>query len=98
VKQAEHIKQYGGFKLGIGGVVTYKNGGLAEVLEAIQLDELILETDSPYLPPVPHRGKRNESSYLLHVAEKLSDIYGVPLKKIEEITTKNAIELFNIPL
>lgn len=96
VEQAEKVKSYGGFKLGIGGVVTYKNAGLDKVLAAVSLDELILETDSPYLPPVPHRGKRNESSYLLHVAEKLTDIYGVSMRDIEEKTTKNAIELFHL--
>lgn len=98
IEDALRIKKFEGFKLGIGGVVTYKNSALIDTLSQISIDELILETDSPYLPPVPHRGKRNESSYLLHVAEKLSDIYQIPLKKIEEITTKNAVELFNIPL
>lgn len=82
--------------MGIGGVVTYKKAAMDQVLEHVDLNHLILETDSPYLSPVPFRGKRNESSYLLHIAEKLSDIYGVPLKEIEETTTKNAIELFNL--
>ena len=97
IQDAEHIASYGGFKLGIGGVVTYKKSGLDAVLSQISLDKLILETDSPYLSPVPFRGKRNESSYLLHIAEKLSDIYKVPLKEIEDITTRNALELFNLP-
>lgn len=96
IDQARHIEAYGGFKLGIGGVVTYKKAAMDQVLEHVDLNHLILETDSPYLSPVPFRGKRNESSYLLHIAEKLSDIYGVPLKEIEETTTKNAIELFNL--
>lgn len=97
-QDAEKVMSYGGFKMGIGGVVTYKNAGLDKTLADIPIDELILETDSPYLTPVPHRGKRNESSYLLHVAEKLSEIYGLKLSEVESITTKNAIELFNIPL
>ena len=97
-QQAKHILNYGGFKLGIGGVVTYKKSELPEVLKNISLKELILETDSPYLPPVPYRGKRNESRYLLHVAEKLADIYQIPLKVIADQTTKNALELFNLSL
>jgi TatD DNase family protein len=77
-------------------VVTYKKSELPEVLAKIDLKHLILETDSPFLPPVPYRGKRNESSYILHVAEKLADIYGVSLKEIEEVTTQNAIDLFRL--
>lgn len=96
LEQANHIKKYGGFKLGIGGVVTYKKSELPEVLKNTSLSELILETDSPYLPPVPFRGKRNESSYLLHIAEKLAEIYEVPLKTIEEQTTQTAQKLFNL--
>ncbi|XOV66676.1 MAG: TatD family hydrolase [Fluviicola sp.] len=96
IDQARHIESYGGFKMGIGGVVTYKKAAMDEVLKHINLKHLILETDSPYLSPVPFRGKRNESSYILHIAEKLSDIYSVPLKEIEETTTKNAMELFNL--
>ena len=94
LEQANHIAQYGGFKLGIGGVLTYKKSELPEVLTSVPLSELILETDSPYLPPVPFRGKRNESSYLLHIAEKLADIYQVPMSKIEEETSKTAQKLF----
>lgn len=82
--------------MGIGGVVTYKKAAMDQVLQHVELKHLILETDSPYLSPVPFRGKRNESSYVLHIAEKLSDIYGVTLKEIEEVTTNNAIELFNL--
>lgn len=95
-QQAEHALSYGGFKLGIGGVVTYKKSELPEVLAKIDLKHIILETDSPYLPPVPYRGKRNESAYLLHVAEKLTEIYGASLKEIAEQTTANARELFPI--
>jgi len=93
-EQAQHILNYGGFYLGIGGVVTYKNAGLAEVLKSIDLKHLILETDSPYLPPVPHRGQRNESAYLTYVAEKLCDIYGISMDEIARQTTENALKLF----
>jgi TatD DNase family protein len=96
IEQANHVLSYGGFKLGIGGVLTYKKAALDQVLEQIDLKHLILETDSPYLPPVPFRGKRNESSYILHVAEKLTEVYNVPLSKIEEMTTASALELFQL--
>jgi len=94
LEQANHVLNYGGFKLGIGGVLTYKKAALDKVLEHVELKHLILETDSPYLPPVPYRGKRNESSYILHIAEKLTEVYNVPLSEIEEATTKSARELF----
>ena len=95
-EQAQHILNYGGFKLGIGGVLTYKKAELDKVIENIAIEHLVLETDSPYLPPVPHRGKRNESSYLLHIAERLAEVYQISLKEVEEITTKNAKEVFNL--
>jgi len=95
-EQASHILKYGNFKLGIGGVLTYKKAELDKLIANIDLKNLILETDSPYLPPVPFRGKRNESSYVLHIAEKLADVYGVSMKEIEIQTTQNALELFNI--
>lgn len=95
-EQAKHILGYGGFKMGIGGVVTYKNSDLPDVLQKIDLNDIILETDSPYLPPVPHRGKRNESAYIRYVAEKVADVYQKPIEEIERITTKNAIELFRV--
>jgi TatD DNase family protein len=96
LEQAKKIQNYGGFKLGIGGVLTYKKAGLDEVLKDIELSEMILETDSPYLPPTPHRGKRNESAYLLHVAEKMADVKGISLAEVAQITTKNANELFKL--
>lgn len=96
LEQAKHIKSYGGFKLGIGGVLTYPISGLGEVLSQISIDDLVLETDSPYLPPVPYRGKRNESSYLIHIAEKIAGIYSLPLNKVAEITTNNARNLFDL--
>ena len=84
------------FKLGIGGVVTFKNGGLDKFLNNINLKNIVLETDSPYLAPAPYRGKRNNSSYLIHIVDKLSEIYGVENHEIASITTNNAIELFNL--
>lgn len=96
VDQAKKIHNYGGFKLGIGGVLTYKKSGLEEIVKEIPLEWLVLETDSPYLSPIPFRGKRNESSYLLHIAEKLADIKSTTLQNVAKITTQNAIELFNL--
>jgi len=83
-----------GFLLGIGGVITYKNAGLGEVLLNIGLEHLVLETDAPYLTPVPFRGKRNESSYLQYVIEKLSDIKQISKEEIAAVTTANAERLF----
>jgi TatD DNase family protein len=82
------------FYLGIGGVLTYKNAGLDKVMASIDLDHVILETDSPYLTPVPFRGKRNESSYLKLVAEKLASIKSLTPEEIDRITTENSIRLF----
>jgi TatD DNase family protein len=96
LEQANRALDYGNFKLGIGGVLTYKKSGLDEVLSKVSLECLILETDSPYLPPVPYRGKRNESAYLLHVAERLAEVKNVSLKEVEEITSHNARSLFHI--
>ena len=84
------------FKLGIGGVVTFKNGGLDKFLNKIDLQNIVLETDSPYLAPMPYRGKRNDSSYLIHIVDKLSEIYGVENHEIASVTTNNAKELFNL--
>lgn len=95
-EQAEHIINYGGFKLGIGGVVTYKNSGLDKTLKDIDVDHLVLETDSPYLTPTPFRGKRNESTYLTYIAEKLSSIYGCSIDDIAKKTTTNALEIFKL--
>ena len=95
-EQARKILQLN-FMLGIGGVVTFKNAGLDKVIEKIGLGNVILETDAPYLAPVPHRGKRNEPAYIKLVAEKLSAICNLPLEKIAEITTENARKLFKLP-
>lgn len=85
-----------GFLLGIGGVVTFKKSTMAEVVEALGPAQLVLETDAPYLAPVPHRGKRNESSYLPLIAQKVSELTKTDVKKIEEITARNAMNLFNL--
>ncbi len=85
-----------GFYLGIGGVVTYKNAGLAEVLKDISLDHMVLETDAPYLTPVPFRGKRNESSYLKYVVQKLAGVKEVTAEQVAAVTTANAQKIFNI--
>jgi len=85
-----------GFYLGIGGVVTYKKSGLDEVLRDVPLSRVVLETDSPYLAPVPFRGKPNESSYLVYIAEKLSEIYQVSVEEIAKVTTANSVDIFNI--
>ncbi len=85
-----------GFYLGIGGVVTYKNAGLVDVLSKIDLKHLVLETDAPYLTPVPFRGKRNESSYLKYVVEKLADIKNCPVETVATITTANAEKIFGL--
>lgn len=83
-----------GFLLGIGGVITYKNAGLPKALENIGVEHLVLETDAPYLSPVPYRGKRNESAYLLHIAEVLAGAKGITVAELASITTANAIALF----
>lgn len=84
------------FYIGINGVVTFKNSGLADTLKNCPLERIILETDSPYLAPVPFRGKRNESSYLSFILTKLSEIYNIPQDQVAAITTLNAKKLFNI--
>jgi TatD DNase family protein len=95
VEQAKQITDLG-FYLGIGGVVTYKNGGLDKVLPEIGINNLVLETDAPYLTPVPFRGKRNEPAYLVHVAERISELCNTTTKEVCEVTTKNAMAVFAI--
>jgi TatD DNase family protein len=92
-EQARRITDLG-FLLGIGGVATYKNGGLEPVIRAIGLSQVVLETDAPYLAPVPFRGKRNEPSYLTRVAEKLAEFTGTEVSEVARITTENALKLF----
>ena len=85
-----------GFHLGLGGVITYKNCGVKEFLAEIPMDRIVLETDDPYLPPVPYRGQRNEPAYIVKTAEKVAEIYGVTTEEICKITTENAKRLFKI--
>lgn len=85
-----------GMKLGIGGVLTFKNGGLDGFIDQIDLSHLVLETDAPYLAPVPYRGKRNESAYLVLVAERLASLTGKSLKEIARMTTQNSIDVFGV--
>lgn len=84
------------FKMGIGGILTFKNAGLAEVVEQIPLEHLILETDSPFLTPTPYRGKRNESSYLTYIAKRMAEIKEISFEEVAEITTSNAKRLFKL--
>jgi len=93
LEEAQEIIKLG-FYLGIGGVITYKNAGLGAVLEKIDLAHLVVETDAPYLTPAPHRGKRNESSYISLIAEKIATVKVEKLEKVAEITTQNAENLF----
>ena len=83
-----------GFYMGIGGVLTYKNSGVAENIKNLPLENMVLETDAPYLSPVPYRGKRNESSYVLNIANNLSEVKGVDIQEIARITTRNAEKIF----
>jgi len=93
--QAEQAISYG-MKLGIGGVVTFKNGGLDKFLAEIPLRHIVMETDAPYLAPVPFRGKRNESSYIVNVLDKLATIYTLAPEEVAKQTTQNSIDLFGI--
>lgn len=90
----EALLGYSGFMLGVNGVVTFKKCTLDETLQTVPLERIVLETDSPYLAPVPYRGRRNESSYVVKVAEKLADVYGVNLEDIARQTTANALKVF----
>lgn len=92
-RQAKKVIELG-FYLGIGGVVTYKNAGLAKIVEQTSIEHLVLETDAPYLSPVPFRGKRNESSYLLCIAQKIAELKGVSVEEVDETTTANAKKIF----
>ena len=93
LEQANAIIELG-FYLGIGGVLTFKNSGLDKIITGVDMKHLVLETDAPYLTPAPFRGKRNESSYVKLVAEKLAEIKGVPLAEVAKVTTQNARNLF----
>lgn len=93
--QAREVQDLG-FVMGIGGVLTYKTSELPEVLKSVPLESLVLETDSPYLPPVPHRGKRNESSYIPLIARRLAEVKDVPLATIAQVTNATALRVFRV--
>ncbi len=95
IEQALQIIDFQGFKIGINGIVTFKNSGLDKTVEKIPIEHIIMETDSPYLTPTPYRGKRNESSYVALVRDKLSEIYHLSKEEVDIITTQSAEELFN---
>ena len=97
VEQAQQATSLG-FMLGIGGIITYKNSGLQKVVETTGLSHLILETDAPYLPPVPYRGQRNESAYIPIIAKKVAEIKNVSVAEVAEQTTQNAVTLFKLIL
>jgi TatD DNase family protein len=96
IEQAAKILDYGGFKLGIGGVITYKNSGLIEVLNSVELKHLVLETDAPYLSPAPFRGKRNEPAHIQLIAQKISEIKRIHIKEVIHQTTLNALKLYQL--
>ena len=95
VKQAEQAIELG-FLLGIGGIISYKNSGLQKVVEVVGLEHLVLETDAPFLPPVPYRGQRNESAYIPIIAQKISEIKSISIDEVAVKTTQNALTLFNL--
>ena len=95
IEQANLIIELG-FKIGVCGIVTFKNSGMDQIIKQIDPSHLILETDSPYLTPVPFRGKRNESSYLVYIAQKIADLHQMTVGEIAKITTENARKLFGI--
>ena len=96
LEEAQRIINLKNFYLGIGGVVTFKNGGINKIINQVSLDRIILETDSPYLSPTPFRGTRNESRYLLNIAHKMAELYNIDIEDIAKKTTKNAIDLFHL--
>lgn len=92
----QELKKYGNFKFGVGGVVTFKKSKIAEVVKEMDLSDLVIETDCPYLTPVPFRGQRNESSYVRYVAEKISELKGITYEEVARITTLNAKQILKI--
>ena len=96
IEHAQRIIGFGGFMMGIGGVLTFKNAGVDKVVEQIDLKYLVLETDSPYLAPVPYRGKRNESAYIIEVANKLEELHNCSVEEVARVTTDNSVEIFKI--
>jgi len=96
METAEKIFSLGDFKVGINGIVTFKNSGLDKTIAQLPIEKMVLETDAPYLTPTPHRGKRNESAYLTLIAKKIAEIKEEPIEKIVKMTTQNALELFSL--
>lgn len=97
IEQASRIIDYG-FKIGIGGIITFKDGGLDRVVSQIDPNHIVLETDSPYLAPAPMRGKRNEPSFLIYIAARLAEIYGLTVDEVARITTHNALDVYRIKI
>lgn len=96
VETYRELQRLGDWYIGIGGVLTYKKASIAETIKDIPLSRILLETDSPYLTPVPYRGKRNESSYIPHIAARLAEIQGKDIAEVAETTTENAVKLFRL--
>ena len=96
LEQAQRIINLNNFYLGVGGVVTFKNGGINKIINQVSLNSIILETDSPYLSPTPFRGTRNETKYLINIANKMADLYNTDVGEIAKKTTKNAKDLFHL--
>lgn len=96
VETYRELQRLGDWYIGIGGVLTYKKASIAETIKDIPLSRILLETDSPYLTPVPYRGKRNESSYIPHIAARLAEIRGKDIAEVAETTTENAVKLFRL--
>ena len=96
IESFRELQKLGDWYVGIGGVLTYKKASIAETVKEIPLDRILLETDSPYLTPVPYRGKRNESSYIPHIAGRLAELTGTDISEIAHTTTENARKLFRI--
>ena len=96
IETFRRIKTYGDFKTGIGGVVTYRNAGIARTVQDIPMSDILLETDSPWLTPVPYRGRRNEPAYLGYIAGQIAGLKGISSAEVESATTANAKELFNL--
>jgi TatD DNase family protein len=96
IETFRELQKLGEWHIGIGGVLTYKKASIAETVKSIPLERILLETDSPYLTPVPYRGKRNESSYIPHIADKLASLTGASVEEIAETTTANARKLFGL--
>ena len=95
-EELEEIRLFKNFMIGINGIITFRKSIFYDYLKLFPPDRIVLETDSPYLSPTPFRGKRNEPAFLLHIAEKLAEVYNLPVEKIAETTTKNAQQMFNI--